>query len=63
MKTGDKITFHKKGTEFEKCVWIPETSTATIQKIYKNGRIAIALHAVGNMSEDNMKTIHIRPQG
>jgi hypothetical protein len=32
--------------------------TGTVQKIFKNGNVAVAIHQIRNFSEDGLHTMH-----
>ena len=59
---GDVVTFTPTGS-WTQCRWIPQhPQTATVQKIFRNGLVAVALHEVYAAGKDGMKTIHVSPQ-
>lgn len=39
--------------------WFPKTgATGTVERVFKNGRVAVAVNEVRNFSNDGLKTLH-----
>lgn len=38
--------------------WPTDTVTGTVEKVYKNGKVAVAVDRVHNQSADRLKTLH-----
>jgi len=48
---------------FSKCLWWPTGQvTGTVQKIFKNGQVAVAIHQLRNVNDsgDGLRTLHFR---
>lgn len=57
---GDVVKFHKSlSPGHAQCVWIPDNATCDVQRLFKNGDVAIALHDVYAAGKDNRKTVHV----
>lgn len=41
--------------------WWPKTGpvTGTVQRVFKNGQVAVAIDQLGNRSEDGHRTLHL----
>lgn len=41
--------------------WWPKAGPVfgTVERVFKNGRVAVAVHDLHNFSDDRMKTLHI----
>ncbi len=60
MNAGDTVQFHKQlSPGHAKCIWIKDAEKCTVQKLFKNGDVAVALHDVYAAGKDNRRTIHV----
>lgn len=43
------------------CQWWPEgVVTGTVEKVFKNGNVAVAVERIRNLSADGLKTLHFK---
>jgi hypothetical protein len=49
--------------QFNRCVWFPKGThvMATVERVFKNGKLAVALHGTRNRSDDGRITVHLSP--
>lgn len=58
---GDKVNFTV-CPRWKACQWLKkDVEPATVQKVFKNGDVAIALHDVYAAGKDGRRTIHVKP--
>lgn len=60
MQTGDKVTFPNRMPEPWFLGTYPENLTGIVQKVFKNGQVAIAVDQLRNNSEDGRRTLHFK---
>lgn len=60
LAPGDKVQIiPTPGGDFERCAWWPKgTVTGTVQKVFKNGKVAVAVDQLRNWGGDGLKTLH-----
>lgn len=62
LAVGDRVVIDNDDAHYEphgRPQWIPVgTLTGTVQKLFKNGKIAVAVDQIGNQSEDGKHTMH-----
>lgn len=62
MRIGETIEFANTLPEpwFKHLPAYPKTLSGTVQKLFKNGNVAVAVHQLPNGSEDGCRTIHFK---
>jgi hypothetical protein len=65
LKVGDKVhIILADGHPLFTTQWWPRQgveTTGTVQKVFKNGKVAVAVHQLRNRSEDGCHTLHFTP--
>ncbi len=65
LKAGDKVRIIlKDNADLWRTDWWPKRgieTTGTVQKLYKNGKVAVAVHQLRNNSEDRCHTLRFDP--
>ena len=60
MNPGDKVQITDKSA-FDTCMWWPAgIVTGTVQKVFKNGFVAVAVHQLPLAGGDGLRTLHIK---
>lgn len=64
IQVGDKVrVVDADRGGFSRCQWWPEGQvTGNVQKVFKNGKVAVAVHQLRNVSDsgDGLTTLHFR---
>ncbi len=50
--------------DLARCRWWPKSGdiTGTVQKVYKNGKVMVAVHQLRNRSEDGCHSLNFQPK-
>ena len=66
FNVGDKVRIElAEDADLYRTQWWPKRGvevTGTVQKVYKNGKVAVAIDQLRNRSEDGKHTMHMRPE-
>lgn len=62
MKQGDKVSIKvAEGSGFLKCVWWPKGDvTGLVEKVYKNGKVSVAVDQIKNRSADGRRSLNFK---
>jgi len=60
MQRGDHVIIHSPSRAA--CSWWHDGATGTVQRIFRNGKVAVALHDIRNQSADGRLTQHFDPR-